>query len=212
MRFNDRNNALSTNWAEKPFGYAARTCYNVVFGEYRGHHTTLFDLGDMATSSYSSGMAFTNNSDVQEQMHGHAASVAVMDLPFFIETDITLRPLKGISRLWARDSGGNRVELESEDFNRLYDVLCLDRDLVYSFLTPRTIEVLISQPPVEIRVRGMQVLLIGDGPLKPDLMTRWVATLSAIVENVDPYVWTDRGNQAVAELELQDENMAPPES
>lgn len=212
MRYTERNDVLSLNWPEKPFGYSARTSYNVVFGEYRGKRTTLFDLGDLSSSSHASGMAFSKNSDFQERVHGLVASVAVMDLPFFIETDITLQPLKGISRLWSGDKGGDRVELENEDFNRLYEVICTDRDLVYSFLTARTIEVLISQPPVEIRVRGTQVLLIGDGPLDPDLMTRWVATLSAVVENVNPYVWTDRGNEAVAEFELQDENLAPPDN
>lgn len=211
MRYNQRNDSLSLNWAEKPFGYSARTCYNVVVGKYRDHNTTLFDLGDFSTSSHASGMAFSHNSDVQEQIHGHVASVVVMDLPFSIDTDITLQPMKGISKLWARDSGGDHVELENEDFNRRYEVICNDRELVYSFLTARTIDVLNSQPPVEIRVRGMQVLLLDDGPLRPDRMNRWLAMLSAVVENVEPYVWTDRGNQAVAELELQDKNLTPPQ-
>lgn len=201
MTYTVRNDALSLNWPEKPFGYRSRTCFNVVNGRYRGHHTTLFDLGDRSTASGASRMAFGDNSDLQEQIRGHLAAVVVMDLPFFIETDLTLRPLKGVSRLWAHDGAESHIELENEDFNRLYDVICTDRDLAYAFLTPRTIEVLLTQPPVEIRVRGMQVLLIDDDPLRPDRMNRWLAMLSAVVENVAPYVWTDRGNEVVAELE-----------
>lgn len=199
MRYSPHNDALSLNWPEKPFGYAARTCYNVVNGSYRGHHTTLFNLGDRATSSATGRVALASNSGLQEQVHGHIAAVAVMDLPYFIETDLTLRPLRGLSRLWAHDGEVGRIELENEDFNRLYDVICTDRDLAYAFLTPRTMEVLLTQPPVEIRVRGIQVLLIADDPLRPDRMSQWVAMLSAVIENVSPYVWTDRGSEAVAE-------------
>ncbi len=198
MRYSKRNDALSLNWAEKPFGYAARTCYNVVFGTYRGRRTILFDLGDLSSSGTAARLAFADDSATKQQLRGQAASVAVMTLPFFVESDLTLRPLKGVTRLWQHDKGGDRVELENEDFNRRYDVICNDRDLVYAFLTARTIEVLLAVPPVEIRVRGMQVMLIDDGPLRADLMDRWTALLAAIVENVDPYVWTDRGEAAAA--------------
>ena len=200
MSYSARNDALSLNWPEPPFGYAARTCFNVVNGRYRGRHTTMFDLGDRSSSSTTSRLVFADNTDLQKQVRGHVAAVTAMDLPFFIESDLTLRPLKGISRLWAHDSGQTFIELENEDFNRRYDVICTDRDLAYAFFTPRTIEVLLTQPPVEIRVRGVQVLLLDDKPMRPDRMNRWLATLSAVVENVSPFVWTDRGTALAAEV------------
>ncbi len=199
-RYTRRNDTLSLNWPEDPFGYAARTSYNVVFGNYRGHRTTMFDIGDRSTSSLLGQLPIDNKDKLQDQLHGHVASSVVMDLPFFVETDFTLRPLRGWSRLWAHDRGRTHIELENEDFNRLYDVICTDRDLAYAFLTPRTIEILLSQPPTEIRVRGMQALLIDDKPLRPARINRWLAMLSAFVENVSPYVWTDRATESVERL------------
>jgi hypothetical protein len=201
MRYMDRNEVLASNWSEAPFGYGARTSYNVVEGLYQGRRTTLFDLGDRSTSGATSRLILGDRVDLQERMHGHVASVVVMSLPYFIESELTLQPLKGINRLRGSDRGRRHLDLESDDFNRRYDVICGDRDLAYAFFTPRTIELLLGQPPVEIRVRGMQVLLLGEGPLRPDRMNRWVATLSAIIENVSPHVWSDRGKEAVAELD-----------
>jgi hypothetical protein len=209
-RYTQRNDTLSLNWPEEPFGYAARTTFNVAMGTYRDHRSLLFDIGDRSTTSVLGQLPIDAKNDLQEQLRGHLASAVVMDLPFFIETDLTLRPLRGWSRLWAHDSGRNHIEFENEDFNRLYDVVCTDRDLAYAFLTPRTIDVLLSQPPSEIRVRGTQVLLIDRKPLRIDRMNRWLAMLSALVENVSPYVWTDRGDAVVAEHAVADYPVTDP--
>ncbi|MCJ7832526.1 MAG: DUF3137 domain-containing protein [Actinobacteria bacterium] len=132
-----RDDALIKVFATPPFGLGnRRKVTDAMRGDYRGHEALVF------------GYQYTTHSSDQ---HGgssktHHHRVCVVKIPGSMPL-VRLIPESVFSRI-ATALGGTDVEVESEEFNRLWKVWSRDERAAHAILTPRMIERLLARDAV----------------------------------------------------------------
>lgn len=107
--------------------------------------------------------------------------------------ELTIDPETSLSRVADRLGGGD-LELESDEFNRLFEVRCTDRRFATAFLDARMIELLLStRGQFHLHVKNRWLLLWSDaelpGRLFPSflgLLERLRATVPRVVAELYP--------------------------
>lgn len=89
--------------------------------------------------------------------------------------------------------GMEDIELESEDFNRMFRVRCPSPKFAHDVLTARTMQALLSMGPVELRFAGSDALCYEPGHLDPAGILARVHALKTVLAGIPSYVWRDRG-------------------
>ncbi len=174
-------------WNGNPFddGDHRRTD-NGLTGTYRGVTFVAFEYMYDTHSTDSKGNRTTTT---------HHYSVIALELGIGCP-DVSVTPEGVFSPLAGRVLGSD-IELESEDFNRTFTVLCKDRKFASDVLHPRTMQALLPYTDVGVGIRGGDALAVKPGKLVPDAITRRLDALLVILEGVPEFVWKDLGGKPV---------------
>lgn len=175
---------LAARWVDPPFGIGhSRRVSNVLSGTERGREMLAFDYRYKVTTS--------NGKSTSTQTYTYG--VCVLALPAY------LPPLEvGPENLLTRFGGAlgfADIELESEDFNRAYRVRGAAK-LAHDVLSPRTMELLLHRGCTSWRIAGPDILGWDDGRQSPAEILERLSTLSAVVDGIPSFVWTDYGPDA----------------
>ncbi|MBK5306331.1 MAG: hypothetical protein JJD92_06550 [Frankiaceae bacterium] len=182
--------AYDESWCDRftgsPFGEGDnRKAGNVLQGRHGDYDMVAFEYSYQTHSTDSKGRRSTTT---------HRYAVCAVSLPAPLP-GLELAPESMFSRL-AGHLGFSDVELESEDFNRRYRVTAGDPKFAYDVLHPRTMQALLSRPPLHMRLLYLDALCWEDGRLNPvDLLAR-LSTLELLVAGIPSYVWSDRAPSA----------------
>lgn len=123
--------------------------------------------------------------------HSETYSVVALGMPCALP-GLHVAPEDILSR-FGTALGVEDIDLESEDFNRLFRVRCPAPKFAHDVLTPRTMEALLAIGPVDLRFAGSDAINVAYGELWPDEIDARVHALRTLVAGVPPFVWRDRG-------------------
>ncbi|MGH3995080.1 MAG: DUF3137 domain-containing protein, partial [Pseudonocardiaceae bacterium] len=84
------------------------------------------------------------------------------------------------------------VDLESEAFNRRFRVQAGDRRYAMDVLNPRTMQTMLSVPPLTWRIDGSDLIAFGPPTGDPDEIVRRLEAAVAIADNIPPFVLEDQ--------------------
>lgn len=175
---------LCMRWYGKPFGQGDNPkAVNVLNGAVGTRTFTAFDYSYETHTSDSRGGRSTQV---------HAFSVCVVPLPAPLGA-VQVEPENALERFAGAVGLMQDVQLESEDFNRRFRVSATDPKLASDLLTPRTMEFLISAPPLAWRTEDTSLLCWRSGRLDPEWVVVAVGVADRVVDSVPAFVWKDRG-------------------
>jgi hypothetical protein len=178
------DDSLAVRWSGEPFGEGdRRRARNVLLGVEQGRPMVAFDYQYDTESTDSKGNRTRTT---------HHYSVVAVALPVPMPR-LQVTP-EGLFRRAAEALGvGTGVELESEDFNRRFNVSARNPKFASDVLTPRTMEALLAAPPTAWRIEGSDMLSWDSGTLVPvDVLAR-LSTMRRVVEGIPSFVWKDNG-------------------
>ena len=154
-------------------------------GAFRDRPMVAFDYSYETHSTDSKGNRTTQT---------HRYAVCALGLPAALP-ELELVP-EGFLGRFGTMLGMQDIELESEDFNRRFRVRCQDPKLAYDVLPARTMEALLSRPALHLRLAGADALCWESGAHSPSELLARLDTLSALLDGVPSYVWSDRKGTA----------------
>lgn len=125
---------------------------NLITGELAGKPVLLFDYTYVDVS---------RDSDGRDQRTTHAFTCAIAPLDGAFTPGLQLEPENAVT--WLKDKVGMRdLELESEEFNRRFEVGARNRQFAVAFLDARMIQWLLATPrTLRFEVLGGHVLVIA---------------------------------------------------
>ena len=161
----------------EPFGAGSgRRAEHVLTGTHDGRDLVAFDYSFTTHST---------DADGQQQARTHRYGVVVLRLPApvpLVELEASRLP-----RLFGRG-----IELESEAFGARYRVRADDARLAHDVLPPRTMQLLLERPDLSLRLLGGVALSWHPGRLVPAALLVRLETMTAVLDAVPPWVWSDR--------------------
>lgn len=111
-----------------------------------------------------------------------------------VRTPVPLPYLYVGLRGWSENGGVmgaiGEVNMESDDFNRSFAVMCADDKLAYDVLNPRSMERLLAFP-TQLMTSGAYLLATLPGGFDVTTLESCMDTAIGIVDDVPPFVWTD---------------------
>ena len=179
--YTPRDDSWVDRFEGSPFGRgSSRRATHVLRGEFAGRDMVAFHYRYLTRS----------HNGQQQTTQTHKFTVVALALP----ASLPWLELTGENVLTRIGSalGLADVELESEDFNRRYRVTADDRRFAYDVLHPRTMEQLLAQPTVNLRLSGADALLWDNGFADPEELPGMLAPLAQLVDGIPSYVWSDR--------------------
>lgn len=87
---------------------------------------------------------------------------------------------------------GRGIELESEAFTARYRLTADDPRLASDVLPARTLQLLLDRPPLAVRLQDAWAVSWAPGRLVPAPLLTRLETLSALLDGVPAWVWSDR--------------------
>ena len=181
-QFVGRDDARIERFRGSPFGDGdSRKALNVLVGAFRGRPMVAFDY------SYETHRADSNG---HRTTATHQFAICALSVPASLP-EFELVPEGLLGRVGTM-LGMQDIELESEDFNRRFRVRCDDAKLAYDLLPPRTMEALLARPALHVRLSGADALCWESGSHSPSELLARLDTLSALLDGVPSYVWSDR--------------------
>jgi len=162
-------------------GYG-REARNLLMGHLTGHPAMVFDY-----------LCFTGS---EKSPHLQRFHVGLFKLPIDAPR-LVIRSLH-VEDILAHWLGLDPVEMESEEFNRRYHVLCADRKFAFDICRPVIMEALLDGESVAVLEMEGRFLLMYDGPLPAAKVTgqpmagRFLAVGRRILESIPEYVRHDR--------------------
>jgi hypothetical protein len=102
--------------------------------------------------------------------------------------DIEIVP-EGLMDKMASVIGGGDIDLESEEFNRLFAVRCADRRFASALVDPQMLDFLLStRGELNFQLKG-RWLLVWTDPIKAALMPGLLGFAEQFVARIPPVVW-----------------------
>lgn len=159
-----------------------REARNVLTGAAAGFEMVAFDYSYETHSTDSKNNRTTTT---------HRYSVVALALPAFLPT----LQVTGESLLHraAQLFGFDDIELESDEFNRRFNVQARDRKFACDVLTPRTMQALLAAPQTSWRIEGALILSWETGRLDPLSVLARLSTMTTVIAGVPSFVWRDHG-------------------
>jgi hypothetical protein len=178
-----RDDSWCSRWGHTPFGEGSdRRARNVVTGEYGGRPFVAFDYSYEVQSGTGSGTTNTTT---------YHYAVCALQLPAPLpQLQVTRENV--LTRFGDAIGIAEDIQLESDDFNRKFRVKADDRKFAYDVLTPRTMQALLSRPPLDWRLAGTDALAWSEGEVTPSLAMEHLQTLRAVVDGIPQFVWNDQ--------------------
>jgi hypothetical protein len=178
--------AQDDSWCDRfvgaPFGDGDNRCaLNVLQGPYEGMQMLAFDYQYETHSTDGKGNRTTTT---------HRFAVCSLRLPAPLP-GLELSPESALTRL-AGHLGFDDVELESEDFNRLYRVKARNPKFAYDVLNPRTMAALLGRPALHMRLLDIDAVCWESGRLEPVELIARLSTLQLLVRGIPSFVWSDQ--------------------
>jgi hypothetical protein len=178
--------ARDDSWCERfvgsPFGEGDdRRASNVLQGQYEGTAMVAFDYQYETHTTDSKGNRTTTT---------HRYAVCSLRLPAPLP-GLELSPESALTRL-AEHLGFDDVELESEDFNRLYRVKARNPKFAYDVLNPRTMAALLGRPALHMRLLDLDAVCWESGRLAPAELLARLSTLKLLIGGIPSFVWSDQ--------------------
>lgn len=181
--FDPSDPSLIGRWGGTPFETGDhRKAHNVVRGTHGRYNFTAFDYSFETHSTDSKGNRTTTT---------HRYGIVALALPAYLPT-LSVTPEGVLSRM-AGAVGFGDIQLESEDFNRKFQVRCHDAKFASDVLTPRTMERLLAQPAHHWRMAGTDIVCWESGRIDPETITARASLLAEVVDGVPSFVWRDHG-------------------
>ncbi|HUR13627.1 MAG TPA: hypothetical protein VM097_03950 [Mycobacteriales bacterium] len=185
-RWTAQEDSWCTRFSGTPFGTGdGWEAKNVLEGTFRQRPMVAFDYSYDTHSTDTKGNSTTTT---------HRYAVCALSLPSPLP-EFELVPEGLLGRVGTL-LGMQDIELESEDFNRRFRVRCGDPKLAYDLLPARTMEALLARPAQHVRLFGADALCWEDGTHSPSELLARLDTLSALLDGVPAYVWSDRKGTA----------------
>jgi hypothetical protein len=178
--------ARDDSWCDRfvgaPFGDGDdRRADNVLQGSYEGTPMVAFDYQYETHSTDSKGNRTTTT---------HRYAVCSLRLPAPLP-GLELSPESALTRL-AGHLGFDDVELESEDFNRMYRVKARNPKFAYDVLNPRTMSALLGRPALHMRLLDVDAVCWESGRLAPTELLARLSTLKLLIGGIPSFVWSDQ--------------------
>ncbi len=174
------DSSLTGRWRGEPFGRGhSQGATEVITGAYGGHPAVSFAY------------RFTTGSGKNRQTHEY--HVVAMAMPAWLPT-VQLTP-EGIGSRVVSAFGGQDLEFESEEFNRLWRVEARDPRYASDVLHPRTLERLVRPDArgLSLRIEGSDVLCWSPGLPDVETLATRLGVMRALVTGVPRHVWLDHG-------------------
>lgn len=182
-QFTAEDDSLTFRWTGPPFDQGSeRRARDVVTGATAGMPFIAFDY------SY---VTETSNGKGGRSRETHHYAVCAIALPGFLPM-LEITPENALTRM-GRLVGLDDIDLESEDFNRRFRVSARNAKFASDVLPPRTMEMLLSRPPLHFRITGTDVLCWETGTTTPPALLARSSTLAAFVAGIPSFVWHDHG-------------------
>lgn len=176
--------SLVDRWPGDPFGQGDhRRARNVLSGRESGREFTAFDYSYQTHATDSKGRRTTTT---------HRYGVCAVPLPAPLGP-VEVRPEDLFSRATGAIGLRSDIDLESEDFNRRFQVSAGDPKLASDLLPPRTMQYLLSVQPEAFRTCGTHLVSWHNGRLDPAEVVRTCGVLDRVIEGVPSFVWRDAG-------------------
>lgn len=114
-------------------------------------------------------------------------SVAIAELASAVPY-LRLRPAKFLGHT-AFLVGLHDLALESEEFNRAFNVRTADREIAFDILNPRTMQQLLNSPYRRIEFYGRHVVMFDERLWAADEFSRALDFVCRLAEEIPGYVW-----------------------
>ncbi len=175
---------LVGRWHGRPFDQGdTRRTRDVVEGVWQGRAFVAF------TYSYETHSTDTKGNRTSTT---HRHGVVCLELPAWLPR-LEVAPESFLHRASAAVGLGSDIELESEEFNRAFQVAAGDAKFASDVLTPRTMEMLLRARREPWRIDGASLLSWDDGPLDLDDIDARLSTLQAVTSSIPAFIWKDHG-------------------
>ena len=172
--------SLIGRWQGRPFriGHSKRVS-ELVAGPFQGRQAASFAY------RYTTGSG-KNQSTV-------TFHILVLQLPAYLPT-LELTP-DGLGAKLAKTLGGQDIEFESEDFNKVWRVEARDAKFAHDVVHPRLMERLLRPDAsrLSLRIEGTDILCWAPGTPRLDAVASRLQVMCAIADAVPRYVWLDHG-------------------
>ena len=169
--------SLTRRFQGRPFGIGSnRRALHVLAGVHRGRHMIAFEY-----------YYTTSNGDSQTT---HQCLVAAIPTPSprpYLELTLESAGTKLLELVGVRD-----LQLESEEFNRVFRIRTGDDRFAYDVLHPRMMEWLLSDQrsrTVPFRFEGNALLCWSGGEMNPGYVIWMADYLADVADRVPEYVW-----------------------
>ncbi len=173
--FSKRQDEWARTWRLDPFGEgSSRQCRNVIQGSSGGWPFVGLDY------------QYTTHNGDDSTTHSSAVTALQLAVPM---PPLSVRPTGPVARIF---SGGG-VKLESEDFNRGFHVTADVPKFAYDVLTARTMELLLSRPPLAWHFEGPWLVCFTRGDLSPSVLLSQLDTAKQVLAGIPAFVWKDVG-------------------
>ena len=117
---------------------------------------------------------------------GHDLSVTVLSLPK-APAPPGRTATRRQRRAWRRRPG-ERVDLESEMFNRTFQIEAADRRYAVDVLNPRTMETMLAFHTWTWRIDGADLIMFGGVGAGPTDLLRHLEALTSVAANIPSFV------------------------
>ncbi|MEO7131747.1 MAG: hypothetical protein ABIZ07_10270 [Dermatophilaceae bacterium] len=197
-------NSYVDAWSCPPFGTGqVRRVSDAVRGTYRGAPFLAFGYRYYTESTQTDA-----NGQSQTTRHNHSFDVAVLEVRANLP-DLHLSPEGTMARIVDAVTGGD-IDLESDAFNRMFRLRCVDKKFAFDTFHARTMEYLLARGRVRFDISNGDVVMSrqssghdptiwgpgddtvpvaqGDAPL--DVML-------TVLLGIPDFVWQDRGGRPV---------------
>ncbi len=181
--------SLAYRWRGEPFNNSGdnERIDEVVAGAHLGWRLASFAYSYETHSTNSKGERDTTT---------HSFHVIALDLPAALP-DLQVSPESVFSRI-ATAFGAHDLDVESDAFNKSYNVRASDLAVGHAILHPRLIERLLREPGRQAwRIEGATLLSWTPGRTDVAALDHRIALLAAIADSVPRHIWLDHGHDPI---------------
>jgi hypothetical protein len=180
--YTERDDRWVDSFSGPPFGQGHnKKAQNVVTGTAYERPFVAFDYVYYTTETTSTGKT-TSTRQV-----AHPYGIAAVDTGEAMPA-LDVSPEGMFGRLIGRLTGTD-IELESEDFNRMFTVQCPDRKFASDVLHPMMMQFLMQHPGTSFRFDGRYAVSAEEGQVAIESIESRLAFLDEVLDRVPEFVW-----------------------